>query len=332
MNLLIDNKNEHSNKLDPDVKNYLAIFNKIENIDFTKLSAKDAKEMLNVNNDKISKARNNKNVNLIHKDINGVRCLCSIPKNVNTTSPIILYLHGGGWTFGTSDTQPDTYNLLSENTNYIVIAIDYPLAPDNSLKDILCEIDKVIDRCQSSEGIEILKNRYFPTKIIMCGDSAGGHLTISSDIHRIKNNKKQVDFQIPIVPITNLTNFYTNSYKEFDNKYTLTKEHMKWYRKHLTNNLKENCIMYSPLHESNDILKKLTRTHIFSAECDVLHDDGKNFYEVVKSINNKIKFTTVNGQLHIFASDPYIWKNSYNTMINISNLILRFEIFFNGQI
>lgn len=49
----------------------------------------------------------------------------------------ILYLHGGGLVFGTSGDLPPLYETLFLNSGYDLIYLDYPLAPESPLTEIL---------------------------------------------------------------------------------------------------------------------------------------------------------------------------------------------------
>ncbi|HBF38192.1 MAG TPA: hypothetical protein DDW50_12830 [Firmicutes bacterium] len=54
--------------------------------------------------------------------------MCS-PKG-NGLYPVIIYLHGGGWVFGTLDEADQLSNSLSSKIPAVVVSADYRLSPE----------------------------------------------------------------------------------------------------------------------------------------------------------------------------------------------------------
>lgn len=318
-NRLFDPLNKYSSKLDPDVKTAIMALNKFVSSDFVNNTPEEARGILE-NDSGLAVSPKNDNIEIKETQIGRLKTVCAIPKNAKNDSPVIFYLHGGGWVLGSAANENDTLKFLSENTKSIVLSLDYPLAPENSYTDMLETISEVCDIVMDEEGFELFGKNYKPRSFGMSGDSAGGHLTTAVNIFRIKNNKRQVDIQIPLVPVTDLNDFETESYKEFEKGYYLTKAQMVWYRKYFTNDNKENWIKYSPYHEDRQVLKKLSKTHIVSAECDVLNNDGKKYYQLLKDLGVDASFEVAKGQLHIFPAAPYMWKGAKREMLKISDV------------
>jgi epsilon-lactone hydrolase len=81
-----------------------------------------------------------------------------------------LYLHGGGYFFGSRRMyRPLTWRLAAV-TRRPVLAVDYRLMPDHTLDDA---------RADAVAAYEALLDQgYAPADIVIGGDSAGGHLTL----------------------------------------------------------------------------------------------------------------------------------------------------------
>lgn len=82
----------------------------------------------------------------------------------------IIYLHGGGFVYGDAKDLPQPYIDLFLDAGHDFIAIQYPLAPEVKLKEI---IEKII------EGINwFLDNKSNNSAYILFGRSAGAYLAI----------------------------------------------------------------------------------------------------------------------------------------------------------
>src|SRR5690606_39034700 len=90
--------------------------------------------------------------------------------------PAIVYLHGGGWTFGSIATHDRLMRLLALAADAAVIGVDYRLAPEHPfpapLEDCLAAFRAV--RTQA-DALEL-----DPVRIALAGDSAGANLALAS--------------------------------------------------------------------------------------------------------------------------------------------------------
>lgn len=92
-----------------------------------------------------------------------------IPKT-SSYSPIILYLHGGGYCLGSLNTHRAFLSFLSKITHARVLNIDYPLAPSHPFPAALKHALKAYTWLQKHEEDQSL---------YVAGDSAGGGLALS---------------------------------------------------------------------------------------------------------------------------------------------------------
>ncbi len=80
--------------------------------------------------------------------------------------PAIIHIHGGGWSAGKKEDYDNFCTRISAE-GFIVFSIDYSLAPDfniyNQINDVFVAINFII-------------NNYEFDKLVISGDSAGGHL------------------------------------------------------------------------------------------------------------------------------------------------------------
>lgn len=104
------------------------------------------------------------------------------PKNKESTTTI-LYLHGGGFIFGEREDLPEPYIELLTNASISILSVDYPLAPENTFKEIIGYLEKFaswfLDNYQQVTG----NSTYY-----IMGRSAGGFLALY--LGRLLNQSK----------------------------------------------------------------------------------------------------------------------------------------------
>ena len=90
--------------------------------------------------------------------------------------PAVVYLHGGGWTFGSVDTHDRLMRLLALAAEAAVIGVDYRLAPEHPfpapLEDCLAAIRWVRGHADAP-GVD-------RGRIMVAGNSAGANLALAS--------------------------------------------------------------------------------------------------------------------------------------------------------
>lgn len=84
---------------------------------------------------------------------------------------VILYLHGGGYVVGTAEGYRDINWRLAEAAGCRVLFVDYRLAPENPFPAAVDDATAAY-RWLLEEGFE-------PQNIALCGDSAGGGLSMA---------------------------------------------------------------------------------------------------------------------------------------------------------
>ena len=90
--------------------------------------------------------------------------------------PCLLYLHGGGWTFGSNETHDRIMRLLARDSGAVVVGVDYRLAPEHpfpaGLDDALAALDWLISG-GAGEAVD-------PARLALGGDSAGANLALAA--------------------------------------------------------------------------------------------------------------------------------------------------------
>jgi monoterpene epsilon-lactone hydrolase len=95
-----------------------------------------------------------------------------VSPKAHNASRVVLYLHGGGYFFGSGSLHRQITWRLSQALSRPVFAIDYRLAPRHSFEDWR-------DDAVASYKY-LLSQGYKGSDITVAGDSAGGHLNLGA--------------------------------------------------------------------------------------------------------------------------------------------------------
>jgi acetyl esterase/lipase len=98
-------------------------------------------------------------------------------RNATTPQPTLIYIHGGGWTGGSKEASLMSFMPWLE-MGWTVVNVEYRLARISlapaAVEDCLCALKWTVAHA-STYHID-------PSKIVLSGDSAGGHLALTTGI------------------------------------------------------------------------------------------------------------------------------------------------------
>ena len=130
--------------------------------------------------------------------------------------PVIVFIHGGGWIFGSKDkpAHERTCKLLASlgytvfNINYRLIPPEYifskkPLILENpQLNELVADVDSALHYAKENA----IKYKGNPSKIFVFGRSAGAHLALLTTF--IPETYSKIAGVIALYPVTDLEGFY----------------------------------------------------------------------------------------------------------------------------
>lgn len=102
----------------------------------------------------------------IHADVRGA--------DRKIKKPVLIYIHGGALIGGSRTTVPRLVPDLLETFGYVVVLIDYRLAPETKLPQIIEDVQDAV-RWVRAEGPKLFNAN--TSRLAIAGDSAGGYLT-----------------------------------------------------------------------------------------------------------------------------------------------------------
>ena len=152
--------------------------------------------------------------------IGSMPCSMILPRD-EVSDGVILYLHGGGYTCGNLDYAKGFGSALSAKCGVRVLCVAYRLAPEEVYPAALQD-------ATDAYGY-LLSNGYAPSRILLCGESAGGGLSYSLCLKLRDKGWALPAGIIAISPWTDLTmsgaSYETNLKKDP----SMTKEKLKYY-------------------------------------------------------------------------------------------------------
>lgn len=83
---------------------------------------------------------------------------------------LYIHFHGGGWAFGSIHEQDDLLNSLGKASGLRVVTIEYPLAPEHELQEILAS---------AKAAARVVIENYGGAKVCLGGESAGAHIAVN---------------------------------------------------------------------------------------------------------------------------------------------------------
>lgn len=207
--------------------------------------------------------------------------------------PVIVFFHGGGWVVGSLKSHDAMCRRLANAAEAIVLSVDYRLSPE--AKYPAATEDCYAATVWASKFIENFGGD--PTRLVVCGDSAGGNLAAVVALMARDRGGPAIAGQVLLYPITDHS-FDTKSYKENGRGYFLTTETMKWFWNHYLANPEQGAEPYaSPLRAD---LKGLPPAIVLTAEYDPLRDEANAYASKLQEAGVAVRRIACMGHVHGF--------------------------------
>lgn len=222
-----------------------------------------------------------------------------VPDGPAGARPLVLHLHGGGWTVG----EPELYDWLcgrlAADLGAVVVSVDYRKAPEDPAPAAL-EDAVAVARWILVEGGGTTLGAEGP--LVVAGDSAGGNLAALVAIALRDAGLDGLVAQLLIYPSTDLT-MSSESATTLTHEPLLHRSDMEAFRRHyLSGGLDPKDPRVSPLHV--DDLTGLAPACIITAEFDPLRDEGRAYAERLAEAGVQVRLTEYVDMPHGFVSLP----------------------------
>lgn len=211
--------------------------------------------------------------------------------------PVILYLHGGGWVFGSARTHDRLVRELATGARAAVVFPEYSPAPEHCYP-IALEQCYTAARWITTDGAS---KSLDPARIAVAGDSAGGNMATALALMAKQHGNIHLTTQALFYPVTDAS-FDTPSYHQFAEGYGLRRDAMQWFWKQYTSDEIERAqITASPLRATTEQLTGLPPALIITAEADVLRDEGEAYAAKLRTAGVPVTAVRYTGIIHDFV-------------------------------
>jgi monoterpene epsilon-lactone hydrolase len=126
--------------------------------------------------------------------VRGPRALAAAAHDADQA--VVLYLHGGGYVFGSPRTHRNLVSRLSHVTALPILSLDYRLPPVATLP---APIEDAMGAYR-----HLLDEGHAPERIVVAGDSAGGNLALALALHAIEADLPRPAALVLLSPWTDL--------------------------------------------------------------------------------------------------------------------------------
>ncbi len=218
------------------------------------------------------------------------------------TLPALVWVHGGGWTIGSIESDNTRCAVMAQRAGVVVISVEYRLAPEHpfpaAIDDTVAAV-RWVSQNAAELGID-------PGAIALGGDSAGGNLTaVAAQVLRDEGNSP-LRFQLLVYPATDVRGDYP-SIRDNAQGYYLTKAGMDWFD-----------LMYSPGVDPSDARRSplLGKLHglppalLLTCEFDPLRDEGAAYAQALQDAGVPCTHINYPGMIHTCFGMEALWPST----------------------
>jgi acetyl esterase len=206
--------------------------------------------------------------------------------------PLLVYLHGGGWVFGSVQNVDVPCRELANASGWIVLVPQYRLAPEArfpaAVLDAHAVVAWVLAHAQSLDAD--------PKRIAIGGDSAGGNLAAAATLLTRDRGETLPVHQLLMYPVLD-PYLEGASYREFQDGYLLSRASVvRDWSLYLRDDLDRANPYAAPLRAQS--LRGMPAATIFTAQYDPVRDDGAAYAQRLRDDGVDVEYRCFDGLVH----------------------------------
>ncbi|TSE32328.1 Carboxylesterase NlhH [Tepidimonas thermarum] len=206
--------------------------------------------------------------------------------------PVLLYLHGGGFTVGSVRTHAPLCRHLAHLAQCAVLSLDYRLAPEHRFPTaVLDAFDALAWLRQAAAGLGLDAQR-----IAVGGDSAGGTLAVVTAL-QARDAGWPLALQLLFYPGCSAWQD-TPSHRRFAHGFVLEAETIQWFFRHYIDDAQREDWRFAPLLAPD--WTDVAPAWIGLAECDPLVDEGVQLADALRMAGVAVDLEIYRGVTHEF--------------------------------
>jgi acetyl esterase len=210
--------------------------------------------------------------------------------------PVLVFMHGGGWTIGDLDTHDVACREICNRAFCAVVAVDYRLAPEHpfpaAVEDTVAAVRWVAGHA-SHLALD-------PKRIAVGGDSAGGNLAAVAALILRDAGGPALALQLLIYPATDFR-CNTPSHAQNGSGYLLTREAIDYFsNSYLGAAGQGNDWRASPALAPS--FRGLPPAFVLTAGYDPLRDEGAQYAQLLRDAGVAVEYVCFERQIHGFIT------------------------------
>ncbi|MGH6781712.1 MAG: alpha/beta hydrolase [Sphingomonadaceae bacterium] len=210
--------------------------------------------------------------------------------------PLLVFVHGGGWVFGTIDTHDPLCRALASAAEIAVLSLEYPLSPESRYPRALDTVCAALAAAVAQAGALGID----PARIAIGGDSAGGNLSAATCLALRDSGGPAIAHQLLFYPVVD-NDFSRASYAENASGYMLSTHMMQWFwEQYLGDANATPEALAAPLRAGD--FSRLPSATVITGEFDPLRDEGIAYAERLEQAGVAVTHHHFPGVIHGFAS------------------------------
>lgn len=219
------------------------------------------------------------------------------PAGATGVLPVICYIHGAGWVFGSAHTHDRLVRELATRAHAAVVFPEYDRSPEAKYPTAI-EQNYAAAQWVMRHGVE---KDLDASRMAVVGDSVGGNMAIALTLMAKERGDVDLVGQVLFYPVTD-ANFDTGSYRQFAEGYYLYRDAMKWFWDQYTTDPRQRAeLTASPLRAGIPQLTGLPPAMVLNGEADVLRDEGEAYAAKLREAGVPVTAVRFAGMVHDFV-------------------------------
>ena len=248
-------------------------------------------------------------------DIEGIRGRHYSPPEPGGPHPLLVYYHGGGFTYGDLDTHDGVCRVLCRHAGAHVLAVDYRLAPEHPFPAAVDDAHAVL-RWAFANAERLGAD---PGRVGVGGDSAGGNLAAVVSQLAARDGGPAPALQLLIYPATDMTTRH-RSRELFREGFLLTDGEMNWFEDNYLGDARTHAgdPRASPLLAED--LSGLAPAFVVTAAFDPLRDEGEAYARALQQAGTSATLRRFPGLIHGFINAAGVSRAARDALVEIAGV------------
>ena len=238
------------------------------------------------------------------------------PTAAQTSQPVLVYLHGGGWTIGDLDTHDVLCRQLARDGACTVVSVDYRMGPEHRFPAAVDDCVDAFDWLRAhAQELQLDTSR-----MAVGGDSAGGNLAAALCLVQREAGRPMPAYQLLIYPATDMR-AVAPSHTTNGQGYMLTNDSIAYYRGNYTAEQADwddwrASPLLAPSHAG------LPPALVMTAGFDPLRDEGLQYANALSAAGVPTQYVCFERQIHGFITMGRVIEEAH-TAVGLCGAALR---------